>query len=406
MKSMKENKNITLTIVSNYINHHQIPMSNELYDKLGDNFTFIQTEPMEEDRVKMGWGSEVAAIPYLKLFYEDENECKRLIMDSDVVIFGGVEDESYIKPRLNAGKIVIRASERLYREGQWKSISPRGRKKKYEDHTKYNNSPVYLLCHGAYVASDFDIVRAYPEKKFMWGYFPEFKTYDVDKLFELKHNNNAAAGTMVRILWAGRFLELKHPEYAIKAAKYLKQKNINFHLDMIGDGELDDSLKSLTEKYGLSDNVTFHGFQPPKTVRDYMEKADIFLFTSNYLEGWGAVLNESMNSACAVVAGHGIGAVPFLVIHGYNGLVYKNGSFGEFKKQVYDLCADSSLRKNLGQNAYDTIASEWNPKEAANRLYDFCEGLLSGEMRIRVQGPLSKAPSIAPRKGYKYTHEI
>ena len=117
-----------LTIVSNYINHHQIPMSNELYRKLGRDFAFVQTSRMEEDRVKMGWGSEILSIPYLKLYYEEEERCARLIMDSDIVLFGGVEDESYIKPRLHAGKIVIRASERLYREGQWKSISPRGRK--------------------------------------------------------------------------------------------------------------------------------------------------------------------------------------------------------------------------------------------------------------------------------------
>ena len=50
-----------LTIVSNYINHHQIPMASELYAKLGENFTFIQTQPMEEDRVKMGWGSEISS---------------------------------------------------------------------------------------------------------------------------------------------------------------------------------------------------------------------------------------------------------------------------------------------------------------------------------------------------------
>ena len=53
-----------LTIVSNYINHHQIPMSDELYRKLGGDFAFVQTSRMEEDRVKMGWGSEVSAIPY------------------------------------------------------------------------------------------------------------------------------------------------------------------------------------------------------------------------------------------------------------------------------------------------------------------------------------------------------
>ena len=187
-----------LTIVSNYINHHQIPMANVLYQKLGADFAFIQTSPMEEDRVKMGWGSEVNAIPYLMLFYKESEQCAKWIMDSDVVVFGGVEDESYIKPRLNAGKIVIRASERLYREGQWKSISPRGRKKKYEDHTQYANAPVYLLCHGAYVASDFALVHAYPEKRFVWGYFPAVNTYDLDRLFEGKQHLSPVSYTHLR----------------------------------------------------------------------------------------------------------------------------------------------------------------------------------------------------------------
>lgn len=397
------NKGFTLTIVSNYINHHQIPMSNELYALLGGNFSFVQIYEMEEDRVRMGWGSEVSDIPYLKLYRDDEKECQRLIMDSDIVVFGGVEDESYIKPRLNAGKIVIRASERLYREGQWKSISPRGRKKKYEDHTQYADAQVYLLCHGAYVASDFDIVKAYPNKKFVWGYFPQTYTYDLDELFLEKRHVDGSGNAQVRLLWAGRFLKLKRPEYAIRAAKYLKKKGICFHLDMVGGGELEGELCRLVEKYGLGDCVTFYGFKPPSEVRRFMERADIFLFTSNYLEGWGAVLNEAMNSACAVVAGHGIGAVPFLVRHGRNGFVYRNGNFSEFRRQVVELCRDAGLRRRLGVSAYDTVMDEWTPKEAARRLYDFCEGLLCGEVRVQEHGPLSPAPSIAPWKGYGYT---
>lgn len=392
-----------ITIVSNYINHHQIPMSNGLYKRLGAQFSFIQTSLMEEDRVKMGWESEVSSIPYLKLYYEDEKGCASLIMDSDVVIFGGVEDERYIKPRLEAGKIVIRASERLYREGQWKSISPRGRKKKYEDHTKYADSPVYLLCHGAYVASDFAIVHAYPDKKYRWGYFPAVYTYSLDSLFFRKIHLDKRGKREVRLLWAGRFLKLKHPEYAVKAARYLESRGISFHLDMVGGGELEGRLKKLVRKYRLGDRVTFHGFQPPQNVRRYMEEADIFLFTSNYLEGWGAVLNEAMNSACAVVAGHGIGAVPFLLRHEKNGLVYKTGQFCEFQNQVLRLCRNEALRKKLGANAYETIVTEWNPENAAERLLYFCEGLLGGEVRPQAQGPLSPAPVIAPREGYLYT---
>lgn len=392
-----------LAIVSNYINHHQIPMSNELYRKLGADFSFIQTSRMEEDRVKMGWGSEVRSIPYLKLYYEEGERCARLIMESDIVVFGGVEDESYIKPRLDAGKIVIRASERLYREGQWKAVSPRGRKKKYEDHTRYADAPVYLLCHGAYVASDFNIVHAYPDKKYMWGYFPAVNTYNLDNLFFRKLHYEQDGKPETRILWAGRFMKLKHPEYAIKAAKYLDTQGISFHLEMVGGGELEKPLRDLVRKLGLEQRVTFRGYQPPQNVRRFMEESDIFLFTSNYLEGWGAVLNESMNSACAVVAGHGIGAVPFLIKHEQNGLVYRTGHFKEFREQVLRLCRDSELRKRLGISAYETIVNEWNPKVAADRLYRFCEGLLDGKAVPEKEGPLSPAPIIAPREGYAYT---
>ena len=285
-----------LAIISNYINHHQIPLANELYKRLGDDFAFIQTMEMEKDRVKMGWMSEVNNIPYLKLFYEDEALCKKIIMEYDFVIFGGVEDESYIKPRLDAGKTVIRSSERLYREGQWKSISPRGRKKKWEDHTQYRDKNVYLLCDGAYVASDFNIVKAYPNKKFTWGYFPAVYNKNTDDLFEGKKHLDENGNRQVRILWSGRFLKLKHPEYALKIANDLRNSGISFHLDMIGAGETDNELREYVKKHNLEDFVTFKGFLSPAKVREEMDKADIFLFTSDYREGWGAVLNESMNS--------------------------------------------------------------------------------------------------------------
>lgn len=392
-----------MTFVSNYINHHQIPLSNALYKRLGEGFAFIQTQQMEEDRVKMGWKDEVKSVPYLKLYEEDAPGCARLVMDSDVVVFGGVEDESYIRPRLDAGKIVIRASERLYREGQWKSISPRGRKKKYEDHTQYAKKPVYLLCHGAYVASDFDIVHAYPDKKYMWGYFPAVYTYDLDQLFSRKAHRDDAGGREVRLLWAGRFMKLKHPEYALRAAAELEKQGLSFHLDMVGGGELENRLKKFVADHRLEKRVTFHGFQPPQEVRGYMEEADIFLFTSNYLEGWGAVLNEAMNSACAVVAGHGAGAVPFLMRHDRNGLVYRTGRFREYLAQVLRLCEDEALRRRLGTNAYRTVTQEWNPENAAGRLLRFSEGLLNGTVQPEAEGPLSPAPAIAPRSGYRYT---
>ena len=389
-----------LTFVSNYINHHQIPVSTVLYEKLGMNYCFIQTEVMEAERAAMGWGINREELPYLKCYYEEPEVCKALIMESDVVVFGGVEDERYIAERLAAGKPVIRYSERLYREGQWKAVSPRGLLKKYKDHTRYRNKEVYLLCSGAYVASDFHIVRSYPDKMYKWGYFTETKQYDVDKLLQ---NKPGRKGTPVEILFAGRFLPLKHPEYALALAKRLREKNIDFHLTMVGGGELESFLQEQAAKEDLADYVTFTGFQKPEIVRDYMEKADIFLMTSNYLEGWGAVINEAMNSGCAVIADAKIGAVPFLIEHEKNGMVYSDGNLEEFLSYGQKLAEDTVLRQRLGRNAYDTIVSFWNPEFAAKSLLTFAEGILAGRRDINEEGPLSKALVISPGKGYSYT---
>ena len=44
-----------------------------------------------------------------------------------------------------------------------------------------------------------------------------------------------------------------------------------------------------------------------------MEESEIYLVTSDRKEGWGAVVNEAMNSGCAVVADHMIGAAPWMI---------------------------------------------------------------------------------------------
>ena len=47
--------------MSNYINHHQMPVSrelNRLCREQGGSYVFVQTEPMEQERVDMGWGEE------------------------------------------------------------------------------------------------------------------------------------------------------------------------------------------------------------------------------------------------------------------------------------------------------------------------------------------------------------
>jgi len=392
-----------IAFVSNYINHHQIPFCNAMNCLLDGDFTFVQTEPMEQERVQMGW-DDTGLPGYVKCFYEEPECCKALIVDADVVVFGGTDDESYITERLASGKPVVRYSERLYKTGQWKAISPRGLRKKYNDHTKYRNSAVYLLCAGAYVASDFHIVRAYPQKMFCWGYFPETKHYNLDELMQKKADNQVP-----HLLWAGRMIDWKHPELAVETARHLKEKGLRFHMDIIGGGELYPLMTELVEKYGLKQEIAFCGYQKPEDVRRYMEQANIYLFTSDRQEGWGAVANEAMNSGCALVADHMIGAVPYLVQNGKNGFLYQDGRKQQLFARAEQLVRDAELTEQLGRKAYETIVNVWNAENAAGSLLELIRTTVLGieaSSETRPEGmaeavlkPCAPAPVLSERAG-------
>jgi len=391
-----------ITMISNYINHHQIPFSNALYENLGENYHFIQTEPMEEERIQMGWGVEAEKIPYVVFLDKQLELCKQLIDESDILLVGWMEREDLIADRLNSDKLTIRISERLYREGQWKAISPKGLIRKYKEHTSHRKNPVYLLCAGAYVPSDFSIVKAYPDRMYRFGYFPEFKEFTKEQLQKMHVWGEEKNQEEIHIVWAGRFIQLKHPEFAIKLAESLKKRGYKFHLHMVGGGELEGELKRTVKQKDLQNKVTFYGFLKPAQVRKVMEKCHIHLFTSNYLEGWGAVVNEGMNSGCVEVANVEVGAAPFLIQHGKNGLVYQDGSYEDMEKQILYLLDNPVKASLMGMAAYETISTQWNAAEAAKRLLKFYEDWKKGKLELPKEGPFSPAPVIAPKKMYQY----
>ncbi len=383
---------MTFTFVSNYINHHQIPLCEALRRELGDDFTFIQTMPMEEERVAMGWGVDVRQLPYVQCLYQDEYACRRTIAESDVVLFGWSQREDIAAKRLASGRVTMRVSERLYREGQWKAVSPRGLAAKYQEHIKYRKKNVCMLCAGAYTASDFHLIGAYPGKLFRWGYFTRLRTYSEEQFNTMKVQDGR-----LHIVWAGRFIPLKHPEYVVRLAGTLRDKGCPFFVHMLGDGELEPQIRQDVERAGLAESFRFYGYTEPERVRDVMEQCHIHLFTSNHLEGWGAVVNEGMNSGCVEVVNEQVGAAPYLIRHGENGLVYPKDRYEKMEALVLDLFENWETRRRMGRAAYETIRDVWNAEYAAKELLRFAEGLLRGEIVPGKEGPLTAAPILRPR---------
>lgn len=179
-----------------------------------------------------------------------------------------------------------------------------------------------------------------------------------------------------------RFIGWKHPETAVELAKELKNQGYDFKIDMIGTGDKLEEIQKSIKENNLTDSINLLGTMSPEEVRTQMEKHSIFLFTSDRNEGWGAVLNEAMNSGCAVVANDEIGSVPFLIENGINGLTYHKGDFEELLSRVKNLLDNRNLCEDLSEKAYETLVSSWSAKVAAKRLKTTCESLLKGQKKF------------------------
>lgn len=384
-----------LVFISNYISHHQKPFCDAMKQKIGKNFIFMETMPMEKERLDMGW--EPIRENYVFRTYESnesEKKAKKIAVDAEIVILGSASD-NYIIPRLKTKKLTFKYAERFYKTGLTLRNLPHAAAGAWLHHGRFQRYPLYMLCASAYTPADAAIFHNYVGRTYKWGYFPEVKRYDVAELME-KKQAAASVGvehSRISILWAGRLIGWKHPEAAVQLAASLKEKGYSFRMSMIGNGEMEMQLHDMIREKGLEDCVEMLGAMPPEEVRRHMEKADIYLFTSDFNEGWGAVLNESMNSGCAVVASHAIGSVPFLIKNGENGLIYENGNQLDLEKQVLRLLEDGAFRKKIAENAYETMINLWNAETAAERFLTLTEKLLKNENTdsLFLDGPCSKA---------------
>lgn len=379
-----------VVFLSNFLNHHQLPFCLQMEKHLGKDFCFVQTEPVNRERLDMGYQEYSGVYDFLLCPYQSSEAKKKMevaVDAADFVIIGSAPN-SYIAKRLEQGKPVIRYSERFLRTQKWRYFTPKTLKFMYENHTKYKNAPVYVLCASAYTAHDYAVFGAYRGKTYKWGYLPEVKNYNIDALMEKKRDGR------LTLLWAARFMKLKHPEKFLKCCARLKRDGVAFTANIIGSGDEKANMERFVQKHGLSDSVNFLGFIPPEKVRETMEASDIFMFNSDYRDGWGAVINEAMNSGCAVITSHAPGAGPYLIRHGENGLIYKNESFRDLYKNLRKVTDDIHYRENMGRSACRTMTEVWNAKSATENLIILLNALKKGETPDIKSGPCSAARPI------------
>ena len=240
-----------IVFVSNFLNHHQLPVCLQFTE--GNDFHFIATMPTPKAQVSLGYDDMNGVYDFVIKAYEShalKELAQRKIETADVVIAGSCAFPfEMIEKRLKEDKLTFWFSERLFKHSPLMRFYPPTVKRVLSQCTAYKaNENFYLLAAGAYTAADYHYFQAFCGKSFKWGYFPANSDSLPEVIRQQKQKN-----TKLTLLWAGRFLPFKHPDYALYASHILTKAGIEHEVYMLGEGSLFDPIKQKVAKTGGKD---------------------------------------------------------------------------------------------------------------------------------------------------------
>lgn len=122
------------------------------------------------------------------------------------------------------------------------------------------------------------------------------------------------------ILFIGRLNEVKGLNYLILAFCQVLKMQDNVNLRIVGEGKLKSKLVKMVNKYNITDNVIFTGFD--LDIRKYFLSADLTVLTSLY-EGFPNVLIESIALGTPIVAFDCKSGPREIIIEGINGFLVR-----------------------------------------------------------------------------------
>lgn len=157
----------------------------------------------------------------------------------------------------------------------------------------------------------------------------------------------------------------------LRTAKLLVEKDHRYHFVIVGNGELENELKSFTEELGLADKVHFAGFRSdlPEIYRSF----DCFLFTSK-MEGLGTSILDAFANEVPVVVTNA-GGIPEMVVHEQTGMLCNVGDENQLASAVERVMNDKELREKVVLNASRKLV-EFSPEHLVSATLDIYRNIV------------------------------
>lgn len=150
------------------------------------------------------------------------------------------------------------------------------------------------------------------------------------------------------ILYFGRLDESKGVDLLIKAFSQINYKNIN--LKIAGQGPQKTELINLIKQLDLEHKIQFVGQKNNEQLKKLIKNSLFSVVPTRVKETFGLSVLESFNYGRAVIATK-VGALPELVKHGENGLLFEVNNQKELAENIDYLLANKEILSKMGKMA-------------------------------------------------------
>jgi glycosyltransferase involved in cell wall biosynthesis len=197
-----------------------------------------------------------------------------------------------------------------------------------------------VLAVSEFAVEHFKSLGVKSERIYRFGYFRNIqKVFTKPQLYP-----------RTKLIFVGQLIERKGVQTLLKAIKQITEKRNDFHLTIIGKGELEPTLRNYIECNQLQKLVNFQGIIMSENVTNYISKADLLILPSLF-DGWGMVINEALLCDVPVLVSDQCGAKE-LITDNHNGLIFRGNdeqSLSEKLLNYLDLPLEN--KKQLKRNA-------------------------------------------------------
>ena len=177
------------------------------------------------------------------------------------------------------------------------------------------------------------------------------------------------------ILYVGRIKQYKCIDHVIRAMPRILHRVPDAQYLVAGTGDYLDSLRRLTSKLDLDDNVKFLGYISHDKKADLMRRANLLVYTSPK-EGWGLSVIEANACGTCAVASRSPG-LKDAVVDKETGFLVEHGDIEALGEAIVKVLSNDALRGRLSRNAH-AWSQNFSWERAADETLELIEQAIEG----------------------------